>query len=418
MQWIYYLIVPFVISLCITPLIKFIAIKLGVYAEMNERTIHKKPMARIGGVAIYVAFLLGMTIFMKLDASLKGILLGGTIMFFSGLIDDMIDLKPKYKLMFQALAAIVVMQVGSVYLGAIHLPFGISISMGIISYAITFVWLVGITNAVNLIDGLDGLAAGISAIVLIVIASLSVIDGRVDICNLSLLLAGATLGFLIFNTHPAKLFMGDCGALFLGFMIASISLMGFKSSTFITLGLPILMLGVPIFDTLAAIVRRKLSGHKFSDADKNHLHHVLMRRFGHRNTVLILYAVTALFGVVAYLYILNKPLGVISLIILAIAVELFMEFSHMIANQYHPIISLLCLILHKDHIADIKAPHLETVTEHCDEPITPEILIEEQNKRKTLELNDNDNTTKIKVISEINEDIKVIENIEDLKNIK
>ena len=130
-------------------------------------------------------------------------------------------------------------------------------------------------------------------------------------------------------------------------MVSAIGLMGFKSSTFITLGLPILLCAVPIVDTLSAIVRRKLSGKRFDEADKNHLHHVLMRRFGHRNTVLILYAVTASFGVAAYLYILNRALGLLCLFIMAIVVEVFLEKSHMISASYHPLTSLVDMIFKK-----------------------------------------------------------------------
>ncbi|MDE6475263.1 MAG: undecaprenyl/decaprenyl-phosphate alpha-N-acetylglucosaminyl 1-phosphate transferase, partial [Erysipelotrichaceae bacterium] len=310
MSWLLYVIIPFMMSVLLTPLLKRIAYKLEIYAEMNERTIHTKPIARVGGVAIYVAFIIAMAIFMKVDNSLNGILIGGSIMFIGGLIDDMMNLKPKYKLLFQALAAIVLIWFGGISLDVIRLPFGITFATGVISYFVTFVWIIGITNAVNLIDGLDGLAGGTSVIILVVVASLAVIEGRMDVQMLSLILAGSTLGFLVYNSHPASIFMGDCGSLFLGFIISAISLLGFKSSTFITLGLPILLLMVPIIDTLSAIIRRKLSGKKFSDADKNHLHHVLMRRFGHRNTVLILYAVTALFGVTAYIYIINKNIGI------------------------------------------------------------------------------------------------------------
>ena len=224
-------------------------------------------------------------------------------MFFGGLVDDMVNLPPKMKLLIEALAAIVLMMFGQVSLDIIRLPFGITIDMGLISFLVTFVWIIGITNAVNLIDGLDGLSGGICTIILIVIACLSTIEGRMDIQVMSLILAGATLGFLLFNWHPARIFMGDCGALFLGFIISAISVLGFKSSTIMTLALPILLLMVPIVDTLGAIVRRKLSGHKFSDADKKHVHHLLMHRFGQRNTVLILYGVTAIFGFTAFIYI-------------------------------------------------------------------------------------------------------------------
>ncbi len=340
MDWLKYLIIPLALSALITPFLKVIACKLEIYALENERTVHKGKIVRIGGVAIYVSFIICMAIFMKTDMTINGILIGGTIMFVGGLIDDMVNLKPKYKLLFEIAAAIVLMTVANVSLDIIRLPFGIKIDMGLISIAITFLWIIGITNAVNLIDGLDGLAGGISTIILIVIACLSILEGRLDIQTMSLILAGATLGFLLYNAHPASIFMGDCGALFLGFIISAISLLGFKSSTIMTLALPILLLAVPIVDTLGAILRRKLSGHKFSEADKKHLHHLLQQRFGHRNTVIILYIVTALFGFTAYIYIVNKTAGFIVLFIIALIVELFIEFSGMISKQYHPILSI------------------------------------------------------------------------------
>lgn len=342
MEWLKYVVLPFVITLMVTPLVMRIAGPLEAYAKINARTIHtNQKIARIGGVAIYVAFMISMTFFMKSDTQIRGLLLGSSVMFFGGLIDDLIDLSPKKKLAFQILASSIVIFYGNTMLGKIFLPFGIVIDMGLVSYLVTFVWLTGITNAVNLIDGLDGLASGISLIILVVVASLSVIDNRPDIMVISLILAGSLGGFLIFNSHPAKIFLGDCGALFIGFMIANISLMGFKSSTFITLGLPILMCGVPIVDTLSAIVRRKLSGKKIDQADKNHLHHVLMRKFGHKNTVLILYAVTLCSGIVAYIYILNDKIGLLLLFIELVVCEIFLEKTQMIAAWFHPTTSIL-----------------------------------------------------------------------------
>lgn len=312
---------------------------MEVYAKTNSRTIHTGKVVRIGGVAIYVSFIVCMALFMRTDSTINGILIGGTIMFIGGLIDDMVDLKPYYKLGFQVLAAGVLMWIGGVSLDVIRLPLGISIDMGFISVIMTLIWIIGITNAVNLIDGLDGLAGGVSSIILFVIACISIMEGRLDLQNMSLILAGATLGFLFYNTHPASIFMGDCGALFLGFIVSAISLLGFKSSTIMTLALPILLLAVPIVDTIGAILRRKLSGQKFSDADKMHLHHLLMQRFGHRNTVILLYIVTAMFGFTAYAYLINKTTGFIALFVIAIIVELFIEFSGMISKQYHPILT-------------------------------------------------------------------------------
>ncbi len=347
MDFIKYLLIPMVLSLIITPFLKVIATKLEVYAIENERTVHHGKIVRIGGVAIYISFIICMAIFMKTDMTINGILVGGSIMFLGGLIDDMITLSPKQKLAFEVVAAIVLMAVGKVGLDTIRLPFGIQINMGLISVLVTFIWIIGITNAVNLIDGLDGLAGGISAICLIVIACLSMEDGRLDIPVMSLILAGATLGFLVYNAHPASIFMGDCGALFLGFNISAISLLGFKSSTIMTLALPILLLIVPIIDTLGAILRRKLSGHKFSEADKKHVHHLLMQKFGQRNTVIILYIVTALFGFTAYIYLINKTAGFIVLSIFVLIVELFIEGSHMISSKYHPLLSLIKTVKRK-----------------------------------------------------------------------
>lgn len=340
MDYLLYLFVPFAISVGITPLVKRIAVALGAYAEINERTIHTGKIARIGGVAIYVAFIVSMTCFIEVDATFNAILIGGFVMFMGGLIDDLVDLRPRYKFGFQVLAALIVMLMGNVSLDVIRLPLGIRIDMGIISMIVTFFWITGITNAINLIDGLDGLAGGLSAIVLIVIASLALVVPRSDVVIPSLILAGASLGFLIYNSYPASIFMGDCGSQFLGFSIAVISLLGFKGSTIITLALPILMLLIPIIDTLSAILRRTLAGHKFSDADRNHLHHALMRRFGHRNTVLILYAITALFGLTAYVYIVNKAAGLICMAIIMLGFELFIESSQMISSKYHPLLGI------------------------------------------------------------------------------
>lgn len=345
MEWIKYIVLPFFIALISTPIVMKVAKYIDAYAKINARTIHtSKTIARIGGVAIYVAFIISMTCFMKSDTQIRGILLGSSVMFFGGLIDDLVDLSPKKKFAFQVVASLIVVFYGNIMLDKIFLPFGIEINMGLVSYIVTFFWLTGITNAINLIDGLDGLAGGISLIILVVIASLSVIDNRPDIMHISLILVGALAAFLLFNFYPAKIFLGDCGALFLGFMIATISLIGFKSSTFITLGLPILMCGVPIIDTLSAILRRKLSGKKIDEADKNHLHHVLMRRFGHKNTVLILYAVTLCSGIVAYIYILNKKIGLTLLFVELIVGEIFLEKTQMIAPWFHPVTSIVNLI--------------------------------------------------------------------------
>lgn len=337
-----YFVLPFILSLLMVPVAKKIGLSLGIYAEENQRTVHHGKIVRIGGLAIYIAFIVSMAVFVKADDTINGILLGGLVIFIGGLLDDIYDLKPIYKLGFQIVAALIAIIVGHVYLTSFTLPFGLVIDNVFVTGFISFVWIVGITNAINLIDGLDGLSSGISFIVTCTIGLLGFLMGRRDICVLSLILAGSILGFLKYNFHPASIFMGDCGALFLGYMIATISLLGFKSTAFITLGLPILMLFIPISDTLIAIIRRKLKGQKISEADRSHLHHILMYKLdlGHRNTVLILYAVTLLFGMSAVVSYFNKTLGSILVIILIVCAELFIEKTGMINPKFHPLLSL------------------------------------------------------------------------------
>ena len=337
-----FFVVPLIISFFTVPICKKIGLKLGIYAIENSRTVHQGKIVRIGGMAIYLAFIISMAIFMKADKTINGILLGGFVVFIGGLLDDIYDIKPLYKLIFQIVGAIIALTLGNTLLMNIYLPFNITISNPIITYGISFLWIVGITNAINLIDGLDGLSSGISLIVTITIGLLGFFMGRRDISVIALILCGSILGFLPYNFHPASLFMGDCGALFLGFTIACISLLGFKTTALITLGFPILILFIPISDTIIAILRRKLSNRKISEADRGHLHHVLMYKLnlGHRNTVLVLYVVAALFGCAAVLAYFNKTYGLIMIVILLIGAELFVEATGMINPKFHPIIGL------------------------------------------------------------------------------
>ena len=260
----------FAITLVATPFAKWLSIKWGAIDYPKDRGVHKKAMPRMGGIAIVLGFVLTVLMVYHYDKSmngrqLAGFLTGALLIAGLGMLDDIKNLPAKLKFCVQILAALIVIFSG-VRIQVVLWP--VTAALQKFSVPITLVWIVGLTNAVNLIDGLDGLAGGISAIILVVIACLSVIEGRLDIQTMSLILAGATMGFLLYNSHPASIFMGDCGALFLGFIISAISLLGFKSSTIMTLALPILLLAVPIVDTIGAILRRKLSGHKFSEADK------------------------------------------------------------------------------------------------------------------------------------------------------
>lgn len=337
-----YFALPFMISLLLVPICKRIGLKLGIYAVENQRTVHHGHIVRMGGVAIFLAFMISMAILWSADDTLNGILLGGMIVFLGALLDDIYDLKPWQKLLFEVAGAITAMTMGEVVLKEVQI-FSWHITNPIITYGLSFFWIVGITNAINLIDGLDGLSCGISFIVTCTIGLLGFFMGRRDICILALCLSGAILGFLPYNFHPASIFVGDCGAQFLGFTIACISLLGFKTTALITLGFPILILFIPISDTLIAIVRRKMKGQKVFEADRGHLHHILMfkLKLGHQKTVLILYAVTALFAGAAILSYFYPKAGMLMVIALLILSDIFVEYTGMINPKWHPVLSML-----------------------------------------------------------------------------
>lgn len=332
-----------IFSLILTPLVSKVGDRTDIVAKENNRTIHHGRITRIGGLAIYISFMIGTCIFLKADRQINAILVAGFIIFMTGLIDDMVDLKPKIKLLGQFIAASIVIFYGDMYIHDIFVPF--LPDNQILSTIITYGWIIGVTNAINLIDGLDGLCAGVTSIVLVVIAFTAVTYQRLDISALSILLAGAIDGFLCYNFHPATIFMGDCGALFIGFMIAVISILGFgsESSVFFTLGAPIVMLALPIMDTLIAILRRKLKHRRFDEADKEHLHHTLMFKLdmGQTRSVLILYMATVLFALSSFIYIYDERLGLAIFFVLILVFELFVEYTQIISVHYRPFLAML-----------------------------------------------------------------------------
>lgn len=347
-------IVATIISAALIPIVKKIGNKLNVIAIQNHRTIHNGTIVRMGGYAIYLSFIICVMFFLKTDTQINSILIASFLIFMVGLYDDINDIAPKKKIVVELIAATVIVFYGNIRLSGIDLPFiGYDLNY-LISIIITYGWIIGITNAINLIDGLDGLSAGISTIVLVTISFTSMYFGRTDIASLAMILAGSAVGFLFYNFHPASIFMGDCGALFLGFMISVISLLGFgyKSSTFFTLGAPIVVLAVPILDTLMAIIRRKLRGQKFSDADKEHLHHQLMfnLNLGQKKSVLILYLVTILFSVLSYVYLYDKKNALGMFVVLLVIFELFVEYTEMISRKYRPILTFINLFIKSEKL--------------------------------------------------------------------
>ena len=331
-------------SIIITPFVKKLAFKIGATDKPNQRKVHQKIMPRLGGLAIYISSMIGIWIAQPESPYLKAIVIGGTIIIVTGMLDDMFELSPKLKLIGQLAAALVVVVWGGVQVEFINLPFSDAIlEFGFLSIPITIIWIVGITNAINLIDGLDGLAAGVSSIALITISGMAILFGNPFVVVIASIVLASTVGFLFYNFYPAKIFMGDSGALFLGFMISVLSLLGFKNAALISLIIPIIILGVPISDTFFAILRRIVNKKPLSAPDKSHLHHCLLGiGFSHRQTVLLIYAMASFFGLAAVIFSQAKLLGSFVLIItLLVVIEIAAEKIGLVGKNYRPLLKFL-----------------------------------------------------------------------------
>ncbi|MED1602996.1 MraY family glycosyltransferase [Alkalihalophilus marmarensis] len=336
-------ILSFVVAVVSTPLVKKLAIKIGAIDKPNQRKVHKDIMPRLGGLAIVFGFFAGLLLINPNYSTIMPFLIGAFIIVVLGILDDKYTVSPKVKLFGQIIAACVVVFSG-LKIEMINLPFYGEVHFGIWSYAFTILWIVGITNAINLIDGLDGLAAGTSSIALISILIMAILDGQILVIGLSVILIGSSLGFLIFNFYPAKIFMGDTGSLFLGYSISVISIMGlFKNLTLFSFVIPIIILAIPIFDTVFAIVRRILKKQKISAPDKSHLHYCLLAMgFSHKTTVLIIYGVSALFGVSAIIFSATTLwASVILVLTLLLGIQICAELIGIIGTKKTPVISLM-----------------------------------------------------------------------------
>lgn len=315
MDWLEYGVlfaVAAVVTIALTPLARKLAIKLDAIDYPSARRVNMLPIPRMGGVAIFGGILAALAVagfgvyvfgwvdpfidYNGIEVNYWGVLLGTVLIFLVGAVDDVVDLNPKAKMLGQIVAACVVAGSGLLF-SSIHNPFGEGyIEFGWVAYPLTVFYLVAFANVINLIDGLDGLAAGITGISAITILLFAVLTGRFDAALFSVILVGVCAGFLKSNFFPASIFMGDSGALLLGFSLGVISLLAVaRSALFVSLLVPILAAGVPILDTFFAIVRRKREHRPIDEADKGHIHHRLMRAgFSQRATVLIMWAWTAL----------------------------------------------------------------------------------------------------------------------------
>ena len=296
-----------IIVALIIPLVKKIALHINAMDIPDARKVHSKPIPRLGGLGIFMGFLFGYMIFGKSTIQMNSILIGSFIILLTGIFDDIKPISAKYKLLGQILASCVIVFYGNILLNNVTI-LGLDLNFGVLSYPITILFIVACTNIINLIDGLDGLSGGISSIFYLSTIVICFFQNRYMELEfvMALLMLGSTLGFLIHNFHPASIFAGDSGALFMGFTIAVISLLGFKTTAITSIFIPLMILAVPILDTFFAIVRRLLKHQSISTPDKQHLHHQLLKmKFSHRNTVLIIYAITILFSLASILYTLK-----------------------------------------------------------------------------------------------------------------
>lgn len=337
------LVVAFIASILLTPVVKKLAYRVGAVDRPNYRKVHAHIMPRLGGLAIFLAFLIGVLVYRPENPAIIPIIIASFVIIIIGVLDDMLEISAKAKFLGQTVAAAIVIFFGDIQIASINIPFGGVLDFGYLSIPLTLIWIVGITNAINLIDGLDGLAAGVSSIALLTLAAMAFIMNDSFVLVMALILVVSTVGFLFYNFHPAKIFMGDTGALFLGFIISVLALMGFKNVTFVSLVIPIIMLGVPISDTFFAIVRRLLNKQPPFQPDKSHLHHRLISiGFTHRQTVLIIYGIASMFGLAAIIFSMAKVWGAILLvIILLLTIELFVEVIGLAGSKYRPLLNLV-----------------------------------------------------------------------------
>nr|WP_249226038.1 MraY family glycosyltransferase [Oceanobacillus jordanicus] len=330
------------LSLIITPIVIKYAKKLNATDKPNHRKVHTDPVPTLGGLAIYMSFLIGLVILQPISEYHLSIVVGASLMVGLGFLDDIFDLSAKLKFIVQIAAACIVVFWGGLQVEFINLPFGGQIEFGILSTIITIFWIVGITNAINFIDGLDGLAAGVSSIALFTITVMAVMMGHLYVATVALVLFFSVLGFLRYNFFPAKIFMGDTGALFLGFMISVLALLGFKNVTIVSFIIPIFILGVPISDTLIAMVRRYINKQPMSSPDSSHLHHSLVK-FGmtHKQTVLFIYALSAMFSLAAILFSMTTVWGSILIFTVAlVTLQALIENLELINSDYKPLTNL------------------------------------------------------------------------------
>ncbi|MEF7609762.1 glycosyltransferase family 4 protein [Enterococcus casseliflavus] len=342
------LFITMIVSLILTPIIKLISFKIGAVDRPGDRRINTKTMPTAGGLSIFLSF--SFALLWEFRAMIPfdyvwPMLLGAAIVVVTGLLDDIFELTPLQKTLGLTLAALEIYFVAGIKISTVSIPYLGVFDLGWLGLPMTILWILAITNAVNLIDGLDGLASGVSIISLTTIGIISYffLPNSVEVPMVIFTLIAAIVGFFPYNFYPATIFLGDTGALFLGFMISVLSLQGLKNATFITVITPMLILGVPITDTVYAMIRRKFNKQKISSADKMHLHHRLLSLgFTHRGTVLTIYALAMVFSFIALLMNYASNTAIILLIIsTGFGIELFIELIGLVGENRQPLMCAL-----------------------------------------------------------------------------
>lgn len=327
--------IPFLTVVVLIPVIKKLAFQIGAVDVPRERHIHKKPMPRLGGLAIFIGFLVGYMIFGTHSSIMNAVLIGSFFIIITGVIDDIAELGPLTKFLGQLIAACVIVFYGNLVIRDVS-AFGIYLEFSFLSYPLTLIFILGCINCINLIDGLDGLSGGISSIYFLTVGIIALLQGKHGLdFVLTFVMLGSTLGFLVYNFYPASIFAGDTGSMFLGFIISVIALLGFKNVTMSSLIVPLLILAIPILDTLFAIIRRTLKGESVTHGDKFHIHHQLLNRnFSQRTTVLIIYVIDLLFASASIFYVLKDRLvGYIIYGVLLFIVLLFVAKTSVVFDE-------------------------------------------------------------------------------------
>ncbi|HEM3576628.1 TPA: undecaprenyl/decaprenyl-phosphate alpha-N-acetylglucosaminyl 1-phosphate transferase [Streptococcus suis] len=362
LKYIMVIISTIVVAAVATPLVRFLSFRVGAVDNPNARRINKVPMPSAGGLAIFIAFALASLVFLPRIVThinyhgtylhyVLPLILSSLIIVITGYIDDVKELGPAPKMFGIVLAATLIWFFTEFHFDSFKIPFGgpLLIFPTWLSFFLTVLWIVAITNAVNLIDGLDGLVSGVSIISLTTMGIVSYFflhDSNIFLTLTIFILVAAIIGFLPYNYNPAIIYLGDTGALFIGFMIGVLSLQGLKNSTAVAVVTPMIILGVPITDTVVAIIRRKLSGRKISEADKMHLHHRLLSLgLTHRGTVLVIYAISFLFSLTSLLLNVSSRVGGVLLVLtMGLGVEVLCELIGIFGENRMPLLNLLRFI--------------------------------------------------------------------------